>query len=179
MVYVFLAPGFEEIEALAPVDILRRAGVEVRTVGVGGPVIKGSHGVPVQCDITEDQVETAGLEMVVLPGGMPGAANLEKSAQVQKALDYCAQQGLWIAAICAAPFVLGHKGLLKGRRATCYPGFETELLGAQYTAAPVERDGKVITGKGPGAALPFGYCLAEVLKGRETARKLQEAMQWQ
>lgn len=177
MVYVFLAPGFEEVEALAPVDILRRARAEVRTVGVGGPVITGAHGIPVQCDITAAEAEEKGLEMAILPGGMPGAANLEASAEVQRLLDHCAANGLWIGAICAAPFVLGHKGLLRGRRATCYPGFETELEGAEYTAALVEQDGRYITGKGPGAALEFGFRLAEALRGREIAAKLREAMQ--
>ena len=177
MVYVLLAPGFEEIEALAPTDILRRAGVEVRAVGVGSREIIGSHGIPVVCDLTEEEANLRDLEMVILPGGMPGAANLEASEKVQALLDHCAQNDRWVAAICAAPFVLGHKGLLKGRRATCYPGFEGELTGAVYTAAAVEQDGRYITGKGPGVALEFGFRLAEVLKGAETARRVREGMQ--
>ena len=115
MVYVFLANGFEECEALAPVDILRRGGIKVSTVGVGGSEITGAHGIRVCCDTGENEIKESDMQAVILPGGMPGTINLEKSAAVQNALDYAAERGLIIGAICAAPSVLGHKGLLKGK----------------------------------------------------------------
>ena len=139
MVYVFLAEGFEEIEALTPVDLLRRAGAEVRTVGVGSKNITGAHGITVACDMSEDEASASikeapeALEMTVLPGGMPGTLNLGKSETVSHFLDAAAKRGAYIGAICAAPSVLGAKGLLRGRRAVCYPGFEDKLTGA---AAP-------------------------------------------
>lgn len=177
MVAVFLATGFEEIEALAPVDILRRAGVEVCIVGVGEKTIIGAHGITVLCDFTDHEVLFDKVEMMVLPGGMPGAANLEACPTVQKLLEHCSKHQKWIAAICAAPFVLGHKGLLKGKSATCYPGFEKELTDAVCTGLSVECDGNVITGKGPGAALEFAFALAGALKGDSVAQKLRGDMQ--
>ncbi|MBQ1211075.1 MAG: DJ-1/PfpI family protein, partial [Clostridia bacterium] len=123
MIYVFLANGFEEIEAIAPIDMLRRAGVEVQTVGIGTDHPTGSHGITVRADLPESAVTTDGLQGVILPGGLPGTTNLEASATVQRLLEHCAANDLLIAAICAAPSVLGHKGLLDGRRYTCYPGF--------------------------------------------------------
>ena len=176
MVYVFLAEGFEEIEALAPVDILRRAGVEVRTVGIGGQVVRGAHGVEVRADLTENEAAADGLEMVVLPGG-PGTPNLEASAAMQRLLDTAAANGLWIGAICAAPSILGHKGLLRGKRAVCYPGYETELAGAQVEHTAVCTDGRIITGNGPGAALGFGFALAAALAGTEKAEAVRTGMQ--
>lgn len=177
MIYVFLAQGFEEIEALAVVDILRRAELDVATVGIGGRAVVGSHGIPVVVDRSEDEVQTRDMEMVVLPGGMPGTLNLEKSSAVQKAIDYVAENGKWLCAICAAPSILGHKGLLEGKKATCFPGFESQLFGAEYTAEPVTVDGKLVTGKGPGAAVAFGLELVAQLKGRPRAKILGESMQ--
>ena len=177
MVYVFLADGFEEIEALAPVDILRRGNVEVKTVGVTGNIVNGSHGIPVVCDIALDDVKKSDIEAVVLPGGLPGATNLEKSAKVQEILDFVFENNIFIAAICAAPSILGHKGFLKGRKATCYSGFETELFGADYTGAPVESDGNIITARGAGVALDFGFELLSAIKGSDdTSKKLIEGM---
>ncbi|MBR1724298.1 MAG: DJ-1/PfpI family protein, partial [Ruminococcus sp.] len=125
MVYVFLANGFEELEALSPIDVLRRSGVETVTVGVGGKEITAAHGVRFVTDITADEIKLDDkLEMIVLPGGMPGTNNLEASAQVQSAIDYCAENDRYFAAICAAPKILGAKGLLRGRKAICFPGFE-------------------------------------------------------
>ena len=137
MIYVFLASGFEEIEALAVVDILRRAELEVQTVavGVGEKTVRGAHGIPVVADVTEEQAKPEGLEMVVLPGGMPGTLNLEKSQTVQEFLQLASNNGLWIGAICAAPSILGHNGLADGKRVTCYPGFESQLTQSAYTAA--------------------------------------------
>ena len=157
MVYVFLANGFEETEAIAPIDILRRCELDVVTVGVGEEVITSSHGISVIPDITEvDFVPSEEIDMIVLPGGMPGTLNLEKSRTVQEAIDYCTENGKYIGAICAAPSVLGKKNLLKGKKATCFPGFEDFLLGAEFTGAPVELDGKIITARGAGVAVEFG-----------------------
>ena len=137
MIYVFLANGFEEIEALAPVDILRRAELEVKTVGVGGKTITGSHGITVTADIEEKDVTTDDMELMILPGGMPGTLNLEKSPIVTTCAEYCAKNDIYLAAICAAPSVLGHLGLLNGKEAICFPGFEGELKGATISEKPV------------------------------------------
>ena len=176
MIYVFFANGFEEVEALTPVDVLRRAGCQVKTVGVGGLEVTGSHGVTVRADLEEKDVETDEIEMVVLPGGMPGTLNLEKSPIVRAAVEAAAEAGAWVAAICAAPSVLGHYGLLKGREATCFPGFEQELHGAVFTGAPVTVSGNIITGRGAGAAMAFALALAEALKGKEAAQAIGSAM---
>lgn len=174
---VFLAMGFEEIEALTTVDILRRAELQVETVGVGGPVVRGAHGVSVLADVTDEQWSVDGLSAVVLPGGMPGTLNLERSPVVQGALDVAQQRGLWIGAICAAPSILGHRGLLEGRTAVCFPGFEGELKGARLDDRPVVRDGRIITGRGAGVAVDFALCLAEQLASPETAEKIRAGMQ--
>jgi len=177
MIYVFFADGFEEIEGLAAVDILRRAELEVQTVGVGGKVVTALHGVPVTCDITDAEARREGLEMIVLPGGGPGTRNLEASPVVQGYLDYAVENGLWVAAICAAPTILGNKGLLKGKRATCYPTLSAKLEGAAFTGERVEQDGRIITGKGPGASIPFALRLVEALLGKEKADAVQAALQ--
>ena len=178
MVYCYLANGFEEIEALAPVDLLRRAGVEVKTVGVGGSVITSSHGIPVFCDLTEAQaLLTDALDAVILPGGMPGTLNLEKSANVQAALDFAAANGSFICAICAAPSVLGHKGLLDGKEAIAFPGFEKDLIGATVSEKYVVTDGNIITARGAGVAVDFGLAIVAVLKDRATAEKIRAAIQ--
>ena len=178
MVYLYLAQGFEEVEALAPVDLLRRAGIEVKTVGVGGSVITGSHGIPVTCDLrAEDAPLTAALDAVILPGGMPGTLNLEASSHVQAALDFAAANGKLLCAICAAPSVLGHKGLLKGKQATAFPGFEKDLLGAIPSEKSVVTDGTVITAKGAGVALDFGLAIVAALKDAGTAAKIRASIQ--
>lgn len=177
MVYVFLADGFEEMEALAPVDILCRAGLTVKTVGVGGTTVTGSHGIPVVTDVADTEVTFEDLQAVILPGGLPGTTNLEKSPMVQAALDYATQNGRLIAAICAAPSVLGHKGLLNGRRATCFPGFETELTGAAYTGEAVTVDGSIVTARGAGVAVEFGLQLVSELCSPEQAEELRGTMQ--
>lgn len=177
MVYVFLAEGFEEVEALTPVDCLRRAGKDVRTVGIGGTVIKGSHGIPVTADLADSAfVPDPSLEMIVLPGGMPGTVHLGESSTVQDAITYCAANDKWIAAICAAPSILGARGLLADKTATCYPGFEDKLIGCRAAAEPVCQDGRIITGRGPGAAMDFSLRLVEVLADAASARKLAEGM---
>ena len=178
MVAIFLAQGFEEIEALAPADILRRAGAMVCLVGVGGTQITGSHGITIQADLPDQELDFSQMEMMVLPGGLPGATNLEESRAVQSALTYCQQNQRWIAAICAAPYVLGRRGLLQDKRATCFPGYQDELTGAVYTGDPVEVDGRIITARGAGVALEFGFALAAALKGQEEADRVRAAMQF-
>ncbi len=177
MIYAFLAQGFEETEAITVVDILRRAGKEVNTVGIGGKSVTGSHGITVAADISDKEVKLDGnLEMVFLPGGMPGTLNLEKSDTVQSALDYCIANSLYIAAICAAPSILGHKGILKGKKASCFPGFENQLEGAEVSADAVSVDGNIITSRGPATAVALGIKLAEIFTSAEKAAKLGESL---
>lgn len=179
MIYVFLADGFEETEAITPIDYLKRCEeLNVRTVGIGSKTVTGSHGITVQADLTEDEVDIKKTEMIVLPGGMPGTLNLEKSPFVSLFIDYCAENSLPIGAICAAPSILGHKGLLDGKTATCFPGFENELLGANYTGAPVEKDGIFITARGAGVANQFAFALIETLLGEKKSKKLKDSVRW-
>lgn len=176
-VLLFLADGFEEIEALATVDVLRRAGVQVTKVSINPTgLVTGAHGIPVMADVLFEQAQYADADMLILPGGMPGAANLDAHEGLRRLITAHAEAGKWLAAICAAPMVYGHMGLLSGRKATCYPGFEGELAGAAYTAAPVEKDGNIITGKGPAVVLPFAYALAEVLVGGEIVAQVKAGM---
>ena len=178
MIYVFLANGFEEIEALAPVDILRRAKADVKTVGVTGKEVTSSRGVIVKTDITADEITLDdNLEMIVLPGGMPGTLNLEASDKVQSAVDFCWQNDRYIAAICAAPSILGHKGLLKGKTATSFPKFNGDLEGANVVDELVAVDGKFITAKGAGASIEFGLTLAQLIVSRETSDSIKASMQ--
>lgn len=176
MIYLFLADGFEEIEALTPVDMLRRAGLEVKTVGVGGDVIRGAHGIKVVADMRDRDFDDKAPDMVILPGGMPGSRNLDASPVVDRALKAADKCGAYICAICAAPFVLGKRGLLKGFRATCYPGFEKDLEGAIVEGTTQERrvvvDGRRITAAGMGCAEDFGAELITALKDRATADKI-------
>lgn len=174
MIYVFLAEGFEETEALVPVDMLRRLGCNVKMVGVGGKEITGSHGITVTADIEEKDVDTDFTEMVFLPGGLPGTYNLEKSPIVRATVEAAAECGAYVAAICAAPSVLGHYGLLKGQKATCAPGFENELKGAEIVKEPVVVSGNFVTGWGAGAALPFALKLCEILCGKEKTEELSQ-----
>ncbi len=176
MIYLFLANGFEEIEALCPLDLLRRAGLEVTTVGVGGEMIYGSHGITVAADIPEGMYADSKPDMIILPGGMPGAKHLDESRVVDTALKAAVRHGSFIAAICAAPMVLGHRGLLAGKHAICYPGFESHLTGATISDKRVVRDGNIITAAGMGVALEFGLALVEALKGQEAAEELRRAV---
>ncbi len=176
MVYLFLANGFEEIEALCPLDLLRRAGVEVTTVGIGGDRICGSHGITVEADIPDGLFTGADAEMIVLPGGMPGSKNLDESRTVDAAIKSAARKGIFIGAICAAPFLLGKRGLLAGKRAISFPGFEKELTGATIADERVVRDGNIITAAGMGVALEFGLALVAALKGDEAAAALRRAV---
>lgn len=176
MIYMFLANGFEEIEALCPLDLLRRAGLEVTTVGIGGEMIQGSHGITVAADMPEGMYADAKPDMLILPGGMPGSKHLDESRVVDTALKVAAKNGSLIAAICAAPMVLGHRGLLEGKEAICYPGFESHLTGARISEKRVVRDGNVITAAGMGVALEFGLALVAALKGQDTADALRRAV---
>ncbi len=179
MVYVFLADGFEEIEALATVDILRRAKIEVLTVSVSEKIVHGAHGIDVAADITAKEFDiTKPFDCVMLPGGMPGTKNLDKSSLVKEVLNKAAEEDLVIAAICAAPMIIGKMGLLKGKNAVCYPGFENDLLGANIVNEPCVKDRNFLTGKGPGAVYPFAFALCDVLKGEtKTSSKLKREMQ--
>lgn len=176
MVYVFLADGFEEIEALAPVDILRRGSVDVKTVSVNDTlIVTGAHGITVRADILlKDVCESA--EMLVLPGGMPGTLNLQKC---QALCDMLKKTDGYVAAICAAPSVFGGIGLLKGKKATCYPGFEDKLEGAECVSDPVVVSGKTVTSKGAGTAHLFGFTLLSLLKGENVAEQLRKTMMYE
>ena len=177
MIYVFLADGFEEVEALAPVDILRRAELEVKMVGVGGRTVTGSHGITVTADIEEKDVTTDDMEMMILPGGMPGTLNLEKSPIVTACAEYCARNNIYLAAICAAPSILGHMGILKGKEAICFPGFEGQLSGAKLSDKHVCVDGHIITAKGMGVATQFGLTLAALMAGQNEADHIHASIQ--
>ncbi len=183
VVYLFLADGFEEIEALTPVDLLRRAGVPVTTVGVTGKMIVGAHGIPVAADVTGEEAAKMLADgilplMVILPGGMPGAKNLDASPLVDSFIEAAMREDAYLAAICAAPMILGKRGILSGKSAVCYPGFEEYLAGAkvQKEGCVCAWDGKVITGQAMGAATEFALTLVEALKGESTANELRAAI---
>ncbi len=177
MIYVFLAEGFEETEAIAPIDILRRAELEVAIVGVGRKVVTGSHGISVTADVIDCEImPDENCDAIILPGGMPGTLNLEKSATVQKFIDYAVENNLIIGAICAAPSILGHKGILQNKKAVCYDGFETQLFGAEVPNKRVCCDGNIITAIGAGAALEFGIALADALGNTSVANKIKDSM---
>lgn len=181
MVYVLLAEGFELVEALAPVDILRRAKVEVALVGVTGKTVAASNGVPVVADLEIGQTTTEGLDAIVLPGGLPGTLNLEKSPQVQALIDHCVANDKLVGAICAAPSILAHKGLLEGREATAFPKFQSDLAdgGAELSEEYVVQDGRFITARGMGVSTKFGLKLAAALASNETAREIAASIQYE
>ena len=204
MIVMFLAPGFEEVEALAPLDLLRRAGLEVVTVAIreaktnqlidklgrlgvsatnlwdDDRTVTGSHGITVTADITEaalpGRLARASLEAVILPGGMPGTTNLDASSTVEKTLELAAAKDAYLCAICAAPLVPGKRGYLNGKRATCFPGFEEYLTGATV-GGKVIRDGKVITAAGMGVAQEFGLEIVSALVSPEKAGEIRAAIQ--
>jgi 4-methyl-5(b-hydroxyethyl)-thiazole monophosphate biosynthesis len=177
MFYIFLAEGFEEMEAFAPVDIMRRADLEVYTVGVGAKVITGAHQIPVVADVIDCEIAPdKDCEGIILPGGMPGTLNLEKAASVQRFIDYAVENNLLIAAICAAPSILGHKGLLNGKKAVCFPGFEEQLLGANVRDDAVISDGNIITACAAGAAVEFGLKIVEYASGKAVAEHYKETL---
>ncbi len=179
MIYVFLATGFEEIEALGPVDICRRAELAVKTVSITGDLtVVGAHGVGIVADSLFDQNDYSDASMLFLPGGMPGTANLDMHEGLRKVIMKHYEAGKPLAAICAAPSVYGRLGLLRGKKATCYPGFEKYLDGADYTAALVQRDGMLFTGDGPAAALALGYEIVKYFSGEEKSSQLKEGMMY-
>lgn len=174
---IFLADGFEEIEAITPVDVLRRAEIPVETVSVMDNIaVTGAHGVPVVADKLFDEIKEEDIEMILLPGGLPGATNLYSHKGLRELILHFAAEQKPLSAICAAPFILGHHGLLAGKKATCYPGFENHLKGAEYTAALVQADGNFITAKGPGAALAFAFAIVEKYCGADTVAELKQGM---
>lgn len=176
-IYLFLAEGFEEIEAITPMDVLRRAGLDLQTVSISSDfMVTGAHGIPVVADLLFEEVNEANAEMLVLPGGMPGATNLDAHEGLSKLIMNFAHAGKPLSAICAAPLVFGKRGLLKGKKATCYPGFEGYLEGADYTAALVQTDGNIITGKGPGAAMEFAFAIVEKYCGAAKVEELKQGM---
>lgn len=179
MVYVLLAPGFEEAEALVPVDLLRRAEIETKTVTITGMPVPGSHGVTVTADLTLDQADLSQADMVVLPGGGLGYQNLGKEPRVEALVREAAGKGVWVAAICAAPTLLGRWGLLNGKQAVCYPGMEGQLTGAQTRMEQrFVADGKIITGRAAGSAFDFGLALVEALAGLDEAEKVRHAIHY-
>ena len=172
MIIVLLANGFEEIEALTPVDMLRRAGLTVKTVGVTGKAPTGAHGITVVCDAVPEEIDLSTVDMAIFPGGMPGADNLDKSEFTDSVIDALIENGGRLAAICAAPLVLGKRGLLRGKEATCYPGFEKHLHGAKVVDEGVVTDGNITTAKGMGVALEFARELITLTKGKDTAEEI-------
>ena len=177
MVYIFLADGFEIIEALAPLDMMTRAGIEVKTVGVTGKLVSASCGVQVTADITIDEFDFYDVEALMLPGGMPGTLNLENNPDVQKAIDNDVNINVPICAICAAPSILGHKGLLDGKEATCFPGFEEALDGAMLSDEYVITDGNFITARGAGVCIDFGLEIVKKLRGEDVANTVRQQIQ--
>lgn len=179
MIYILLADGFEEVEALTPLDLLRRAGKEVLTVSITEDrTVRGAHGITVLADLTQNELSIPCDEMLILPGGMPGTNNLNASPLTHRLINEVLASGGHLAAICAAPLILGERGLLKGKHATCYPGFEDALLGAFLSDAPVVTDGAITTATGAGVAALFGGALVRVLCGEETAKALLKSFRY-
>lgn len=172
---VFFGTGFEEIEALTVVDILRRAGETVEMVSITGErKVTSSHNVTVETDVLFSEVDFDALDVLVLPGGMPGTKNLEAFAPLMEQVDAFVKAGKLVTAICAAPSILGHRGHLKGKKACSFPSFEEHLEGAEVVKAPAVTDGSIITGRGMGAAIPFGLAILEKLQGKEAAEAMAE-----
>ncbi len=175
MIYVHLAEGFEEVEALTAVDVLRRAELDVKTVSVtGSRKVTGTHGVPVEADILFEEADYDKCDMIVLPGGMPGSSNLEAHEGLAAHIKAFAKNGKKLAAICAAPMVFGTCGILDGKNATIYPGMESFLKGAKPTGEAATVDGNIITGQGPALAMEFALTLVENIKGKEAADAVAE-----
>lgn len=175
MVYVLLGTGFEEVEAIAPVDLMRRAGISVMTVGVTGKTVYGGHNIGIEADITLDEMDLTDLEMIVLPGGLGGVASARASQGALDALRFAWDNGKFVAAICAGPTVLADLHITDRKEATCYPGCESGMGDAKIiSGAPCVRDGNLITGMSAGCAIPFGLALIEALKGPEAAKAIEK-----
>ncbi len=179
MIYLFLAEGFEEVEAICPLDLMRRAGLSVTTVGIGSSTVVGAHGIGVQADVPDTDFSAESLtsaDLIFLPGGMPGTLNLAASPVVTDAIAKANERGAYIATICAAPSILGDLGLLVGKEATCYPGFESRLVGAVLSKKRVVADGRILTAAGMGVALEFGLAIVSLLCGKDKAKELAHAV---
>lgn len=174
MVYMLLGTGFEETEAIAPLDLLRRAGVEVTTVGLNGKIIYGGHGIGVEADIEIGQLDLSSLEMIILPGGLGGVASIRASQAAMNAVRYAYENGKYTAAICAGPTVLADLGIVDNKNATCYPGCEGQMGTANMIAAAAVTDGRLITGTSAGCAVPFGLALIAALKGQAEADRIAQ-----
>ena len=175
MVYIFLADGFEEAEALVPADLLRRAGLETALVAVKGDTATGSHQIRVKADCTLAQVDLSKAELLVLPGGLGGVRGLQAEPNIAAMVQVALDNDIWVAAICAAPTLLGKWGHLKGKRAVCYPGMEGQLTGGQAVPdSGVVVDGRIITGRAAGSAFDFGLALVEALAGPDKAREVRD-----
>lgn len=174
MVYVLLGTGFEEVEAIAPIDLMRRAGIQVLTVGVDGKAITGGHGITVEADITLDQMDLTDLDMIVLPGGLGGVATARSSQAALDALRFAYENDKYVAAICAGPTVLAELGIIGTKKATCYPGCEGGMAEASIVEAACVTEGKLITGASAGCAIPFALALIEALKGKEAAAQVEK-----
>lgn len=175
MVFMLLGTGFEETEAITPLDLLRRSGVNILTVGIDGKVVTGSHKIRVEADITLDEMDLTDMEMMIIPGGMGGVASLRACPAALEALKFAWENGKYVAAICAGPTVLADLGITDGLKATCYPGQEQNMGSAVVdSSAAFVVSGNLITGASAGCAVPFGLALVEALKGRETAEKIKD-----
>lgn len=177
MFYIFLADGFEEVEALTPLDLMRRAKIDVQTVGVTGSYITGSHNITVKADLCIDELDMIGCDGVILPGGMPGTTNLYNCEKVLECVMKCANENKLVCAICAAPLILGRLGLLEGKAAVCFPGFEDELKGAEIVNMPCVTQENIITAKGAGAVFEFSKAIITYLKDEKTAINILETIQ--
>ena len=174
MIYMLLGTGFEETEAIAPLDLLRRAGLSVATVGINGKTVYGSHGIGIEADLELDEMDHKDLEMIILPGGLRGVASIRASQEAMEAIRFAWENGKYTAAICAGPTVLADLGIPNGKNATCYPGCEGQMGSANMVpGAAAVTDGKLITGTSAGCAIPFGLKLIEALKGPEAAETVR------
>lgn len=176
MVYILLGKGFEEIEAVAPLDILRRGGIEAAFAGIGGKTVEGAHGISVNCDIAVEDIKPENIDMLVVPGGLGGVESIMASQTAMELIKNAGEKGLALAAICAGPTVLHKLGLMNGVKAVCYPGMEEEMPGGEFGNSPACVDGKIITGRGPGAALEFGFELLRYFKGSDVVNELRKSM---
>lgn len=175
--YIHLAEGFEEIEAVTIIDVLRRAGLNVISVSItGNRMVKGAHYIEMKADHLFEEIDYTMGEMIILPGGMPGSKNLNEHEGLKRQIIDYQKLGKYLAAICAAPIVFGNLGILKGKKAVCYPGYESHLVGAEVRSNPYIVDNKIITGRGVGAALQFSLEIVRILKGEENALQLRKAM---
>ena len=178
MIYIFLADGFEEVEALAPLDILRRANLDTVTVGVTGEFVTGAHNITVKADIALSDVKFENIDAVILPGGLGGTENLDKNEIVKNAVKYANDNKKLVCAICAAPSILGKMGLLQGKQATCYPGFEETFDGGCYVKQSVVKCDNFITSDGMGSAYKFGFEITSALLSEEIAEKIKQQIQY-